>query len=605
MRLIRRMICGFLLCVPLPASSEADVSLQVTSTADIPLTAQLRGASLSLQIQDETDVTPQDVVAAAQADYARLVEALYTLGYYGPVVSIRVNGREAAQINPLATPKAVSSVEIIVDPGPAFTFGQTRIVPLAPGSAPSETFRSGAPALAGAVRDAAATSIRDWREAGHAKAKLSGQSVTARHSDALLDVSLRVDPGRQLRFGKIAVTGDTRVRASRVRQIAGLPQHEQFSPTDVEEAAQRLRATGTFRSVQVVEADNPNADGTLNMTLDVVDRKRRRLGYGFELSSTEGGTLSAYWLHRNLLGGAERFRFDAEISQLGGQSTGGTDASLKARLEKPAVHGPDTALFVQGSLDYLDEPSFQERKISLGFGVSQKFSKHLVGEVGLTVTRTEITDLFLPVTASGAHPKRTLNFLSLPSALTWDTRDTALDATSGVFAKLNFEPFTGSGGVGSGAQLKLDARTYHAVGQGAETVLAARFQLGALVGPQAVDAPPAFLFFSGGGGSVRGQPYQSLGTTTGATPLGGRSFVGLSGEVRQSITDTISAVGFADAGYIGGESFYDGSGNWHSGAGLGLRYDTSVGPIRLDVAAPLGGTTGDGIQFYIGIGQAF
>ena len=46
-------------------------------------------------------------------------------------------------------------------------------------------------------------------------------------------------------------------------------------------------------------------------------------------------------------------------------------------------------------------------------------------------------------------------------------------------------------------------------------------------------------------------------------------------------------------------------GGGHSGAGLGLRYDTPVGPIRLDVATPVGGNTGDGVQVYVGLGQAF
>ena len=81
--------------------------------------------------------------------------------------------------------------------------------------------------------------------------------------------------------------------------------------------------------------------------------------------------------------------------------------------------------------------------------------------------------------------------------------------------------------------------------------------------------------------------------------------MGFSGEVRAKVTETISIVGFADAGYIGEESFYDGTGEWHSGAGIGLRYDTAVGPLRLDVAGPLGGDTGDGVQIYIGIGQSF
>jgi translocation and assembly module TamA len=51
--------------------------------------------------------------------------------------------------------------------------------------------------------------------------------------------------------------------------------------------------------------------------------------------------------------------------------------------------------------------------------------------------------------------------------------------------------------------------------------------------------------------------------------------------------------------------FFAGGLEWHSGAGIGLRYDTAIGPIRLDVAVPVSGRTGDGVQLYVGIGQAF
>ncbi|MEZ5675182.1 MAG: BamA/TamA family outer membrane protein [Thalassovita sp.] len=167
-------------------------------------------------------------------------------------------------------------------------------------------------------------------------------------------------------------------------------------------------------------------------------------------------------------------------------------------------------------------------------------------------------------------------------------------------------PFVGLSGEASGAQLKFDSRIYRKLDPEARFVAAGRFQLGSVTGPALSETAPDFLFYSGGGGTVRGQPYQSLNVDLGGgNTIGGRSFVGFSGEIRAKITSAISIVGFADAGYIGSESFYDGSGEWHSGAGLGLRYDTSVGPIRLDVAAPVSGSTGDGIQVYIGIGQAF
>ena len=76
-------------------------------------------------------------------------------------------------------------------------------------------------------------------------------------------------------------------------------------------------------------------------------------------------------------------------------------------------------------------------------------------------------------------------------------------------------------------------------------------------------------------------------------------------EARAKVTDLIRFVGFYDAERSDVDGFFGDMGDWHSGAGIGVRYDTGFGPIRLDVAAPVGGKTGDGVQIYVGLGQAF
>jgi translocation and assembly module TamA len=108
---------------------------------------------------------------------------------------------------------------------------------------------------------------------------------------------------------------------------------------------------------------------------------------------------------------------------------------------------------------------------------------------------------------------------------------------------------------------------------------------------------------------VRGQPYQSLGIPlmrgTTDTTIGANHFLGGSLEARVKTSETIGVVGFIDIGRIDVDGFFSDTGDWHAGAGLGIRYATGVGPLRLDVAAPVGGTTGNGVQLYLGLGQAF
>jgi translocation and assembly module TamA len=127
-----------------------------------------------------------------------------------------------------------------------------------------------------------------------------------------------------------------------------------------------------------------------------------------------------------------------------------------------------------------------------------------------------------------------------------------------------------------------------------------------VAGGDFIDLPADTLFWSGGAGTVRGQGYQNLGVDLAPNiTVGGRSFLGLSGEIRAMITDSIQGVAFADAGFIGEDATGSGRSDWHGGAGLGARYFTAVGPIRVDLATPLDDGAGSQFEIYIGIGQAF
>ncbi|MEE9427380.1 MAG: BamA/TamA family outer membrane protein [Paracoccaceae bacterium] len=553
----------------------------------------LRASSLSIAAKRDGVNSAQDILAAARADYTRLVGVLYANARYGGVVHIYVDGREAASIAPLAAPRQIRDIRISVDPGPVFRFGTALIAPMAPQVILPDGFATGQPANSGVIGDAVSAAITGWRDAGFAKAQVAAQDLRADHRTQRLDTSVRLSPGTQLRFGQLILEGESAVHVRRIQQIADLRQGGVFSPADVDAVATRLRRTGAFRSVAISEAEKQNADGTLDITAQLVDEKPNRFGFGAEISTGKGATLSGFWLHRNLFGGAERLRVDGEVSGIGGIS-GGADLKFGARYERPATFGPDTSLFVVAKAEQLDELDFLSTHFGLGGGVTRIFSKELSGELALEWRQARVEDKF------GVQK---YDLVSLPLSLTWDQRDKALNASSGHYLQTEFRPFLGFGNMSSGARFYADGRIYRSMSD--RLVLAGRLQMGSVYGPGVAVAPPDYLFYSGGGGSVRGQGYQSLGIDLASGQRrGGRSFLGVSAEARFEVTDTIGIVGFADTGYIGSGSIFDNSGNWHSGVGLGLRYNTGIGPIRLDVAVPVGGT-GIGAQIYIGIGQSF
>ena len=140
----------------------------------------------------------------------------------------------------------------------------------------------------------------------------------------------------------------------------------------------------------------------------------------------------------------------------------------------------------------------------------------------------------------------------------------------------------------------------------AATFFAARIGFGSLAGADLENIPANRRFFAGGGGSVRGYAFRSLSPMRAGEPIGGRSLLEGSLEARIRITDTIGIVPFIDAGGAFRESYPDFGERLRFSAGLGLRYYTGIGPIRLDVAIPLQKVAGQrGYGVYLGIGQAF
>ncbi|MFD2738935.1 autotransporter assembly complex family protein [Sulfitobacter aestuarii] len=583
----------------LPWGPLAAADLRITGIAeDSDLYEEISGGSLlAEETAEDANSSTQELLAAAQADYARLLAVLYDNGYYGPVVKITLDGIDAANIPPVQPPARIDRAVIAIDPGPKFRFGQTDIAPVAPGTELPEEFARGETARLGVLKETVGAGIDGWRGVGHAKAALESQELTARHEDRTIHAQLRLAPGPRLRFGGLSVTGNEDVRTDRILEIAGLPVGEVYSPEELRLASQRLRRSGAFSSVALIEADNIGPGDTLPITAQVTEAPKRRFGFGAELSSLEGVTLSTFWLHRNLFGGAERLRLEAEVKGIGGNS-GGEDYRVSARFERPATFNADTDFYALAQIEQLDEVNFFSRQIDLEAGITRIASEERTYTLGVGLRAAETRDAF------GTN-RYTL--LTLPLGAEFDYRDDKLDAMNGYYAKASLTPFLAVSGSDNGLRSYVDLRAYRSFGTERPLTFALRGQLGSVVGPSLAQAPADYLFYSGGGGTVRGQPYQVLGVDLGGgNVVGGRSFVGVSAEARFKVSERIGLVGFADGGYIGSEEFYDGSGEWHSGAGLGLRYGTGIGPIRLDLAVPVSGPeTDENFQVYIGIGQAF
>ncbi|SLN69800.1 Translocation and assembly module TamA precursor [Roseivivax jejudonensis] len=583
-----------------PAVALDDVSYNVRAPSEDQRTEMrdyLRDISLISEAENDGRTDPQDLVATSLADYTQLLEGLYSRGYYSGVISILIDGREASGIPLLDLPSNISQIRVEVQTGPQFRFSRADIAPLPSSRTPiPEQYAVGEIAESTVIEDAVDVAITAWREDGNAKAQVSSERVIANHPDARLSSEIGIAPGPNVTFGDMVVTTPSYVRESAIRRIAGFPRGQEFAPSEVDAVLKRLRDTGAFSSVTLTEDEALGPGDTLDMSLAVSDQLPRRIGFGAEISTQEGAALTAFWLHRNLFGGAERFRVDGSVSNIG-SSESGMDYSLSSRLDIPAIYGPRTDGYVQGSLAFEDEPTYESTRAEIAFGATRELTDDLEVDLGIGLRYSDVIDDL---------GEREFFLLTFPTGLTFDRRSDELNPRQGYYVDVDATPYVGLNDTQSGARIFADARYYLGFGDGDPNVLAARVQLGSIVGSELEETAPDYLFYSGGGGTVRGQPYQSLNVDLGdGDETGGRGFLAASLEYRRDITDALGLVAFYDAGFIDRDSFIDGDSEFHAGAGVGLRYQTGIGPIRFDVAGPTGGDTGDGVQFYIGIGQAF
>ncbi len=540
-----------------------------------------------------------DLFADAQAEYGKLLSALYAAGYYGPIIHVLIDGREAGSIAPLDAPSAIGKIVVTVDPGPAFVLSTAQIAPMAAGQTLPSDFAAGKGAAAGGIMAAVQAGVDGWRGQGHAKATVAEQTLTADHASATLSVMVRLDPGPVLRFGDLSINGATHIRPDRVRKIAGLPTGHRFDPAEEARAAQRLRRSGVFSSVTLSEDDSITPPDLLGITADVVEALPRRYTFGAEVATNDGLRLNGSWLHRNLLGGGERFEVVGAISNIVAAGSG-LDYTLGTTLDRPATPDADSTLNLSATIGHKDDADYTADTVALGIGLTHYFSTALTAHAAVAYD------------FSGGHDNAgdfTYRSLQLPIGVAFDRRDSTTEATSGYFLDLGAKPFFGFGATENGARLTLDARAYKTLVAQGSAVLAGRVQVGAILGASAIGTPRTDLFYSGGGGTVRGQAYQSLGISVldGTTwvDTGGTAFVAASVEGRLKVSANIGLVAFVDAGAVGQGTVTGAGSDWQAGAGLGLRYGTAVGPIRLDLALPVRGALGGGVQIYVGLGQAF
>ena len=531
----------------------------------------------------------------SRADAELLAELLRSRGYY-----------DAAVVPRIETAQAMIQVVLEAEPGRQYTFQSVELPGLDAAGEQAASLRQafavqpGEPVIAQDVIDAGTALQLALGEEGFATAEVGEQQIEIDHQSFTASLVLPVQPGPVARFGEISVSGQPPFSPSHIETIARFEPGDPFKRSEVNDLRRALIATGLVASADVRLV--PSADHqVMNVDVRLEPAPMRtiagELGYG----TGEGVRAEASWQHRNLINpeGAVTFR-----------GVAGTNEQLvSAELRRSNFRRRDQTLGLIALASNIDRDAYRAKTLQISGLIERQsniiWRKKWTWSYGADLIATDERGIFDDPTNKET---RTFLIAALPVSLRYDGSNDLLDPTTGFRLGGRLSPeISAHGGKFTYGRIQIDASAYRPVSD--SVVVAGRVRVGTILGAKASDIAPSRRFYSGGGGSVRGYGYQQLGPRDAfGDPIGGRGLAEFSLEARvrlKAFGGNFGVVPFIDGGTLTSNVTPD-VGNWQFGAGIGVRYHSSFGPIRLDVGTPLNPRSGDArVAVVVSLGQAF
>jgi len=544
------------------------------------------------------------VAVRAAADRELLERLLRNYGYYEGEVIQTVAGEAAATGGP--------AVRFDITPSARYRFGAIDLgqLPQAGADYPalrkSFAIQTGDPLHADAIVTEQSHLDTALGETGYPFAKLGEPSLLVDHRREQGDLSLPVAPGGKYLFGPITSSLPHYLSSRHLTQIARFKPGQTWKRSEIDDLRRAILATGLVSSVTVIprETAPPEADapGIADVDVAITKAPQRTIAGAIGYDTGEGVRLEASWEHRNLFPPEGLLRFRGVV---------GTDEQLAGvTFRRNNFRGRDRVLTVDLYADNANLAAYAARKVAFATTYERLttllFQKPWAWSLGLEAEASAERE----GVPNGITTDRT-NYvtIALPVRAAFDHSDDLLDPHHGWRAALRFSPELSwsHGSHAAYARIQFDGSAYLPASDG--IVLAGRVRLGAMPGTDIDNIAPSRRFYAGGGGSIRGFGYELVGPLNElGEPKGGRSLYEFSIEARVRtglFGGALSVVPFLDAGGADLTTvphFAD----MRYGAGIGLRYQTGFGPIRVDIGTPLDHRAGESrIGVYVALGQAF
>ncbi|EQB31796.1 autotransporter assembly complex protein TamA [Sphingobium ummariense] len=597
-----------------PAATDADVAEPVQQSAAFADTGGerrydvvLRGVDAIADAQFTTRFNELSVLRQGAGKPANLAQINRRIREDSDLLErlLRAKGYYAARVRGSAAPPPPGGDRLVVGfditPGTQYLLASVDVLGLAETGEREAALRAAFPPKAGDPVDADAILAGQQSlttalgESGFPFAKVDEPEVRIDHEERTGDLDIIVTPGGYRSFGTILLDDDDVFSARHLQRIARFHPGDTYMASDVEDLRRAIVATGLVSSVTLTPKDAGDGEH-VDLAVDVRPAPSRtiagELGYG----TGEGYRAEVNWQHRNF------FPPEGAVILRGVLGTQEQTASFTYRRNN--FKARDHVLTGLLSVSNIRRDAYDARTITLSGGLERQtnilFQKKWVWRIGGELVLSDERDSFSRIVGG----RRTFFIGAVPLSLTYDGSDDLLNPSRGfrlggrISPELSFQNKTFSY-----ARAQLDGSLYQPLGD--RTVVAARARFGTIFGSQVSEIAPSRRFYAGGGGSVRGYGYQAIGPRdSNNDPIGGKSLAEFALEARVRF-GALGVVPFVDAGNIS-TSFLPRFRDLRIGAGMGVRYYSNFGPIRVDVGTPINPQRGDPrVAVYVSLGQAF
>ena len=443
-------------------------------------------------------------------------------------------------------------------------------------------------------------------ENGYVFGTVGDGELTIDHDPRLGDLAVPVTNGGKFAFGQVISESPDFLSSDHLQRIARFKSGQVAKKSGLDDLRQAVLATGLVSSVTVTpkKVAQPSAavPGTVDVDVAMIPAPLRTVAGQLGYSSGQGARLELSWEHRN---------FFPPEGLLRVRGVAGTREQLAGiTLRRNNFRTRDQVLTADLFVQNVKYTAYTAKTVSFITTLQRQatilFQKPFTYSIGFEAVATRDTN---GSTIGQQSIPQTYFVIALPLQAGYDGSDNLLDPTRGFRIGLRVSPEVSRtlGKQSTYVKSQVDASIYHTVAPG--VVLAGRARFGSITGADIANIAPSRRFYAGGGGSVRGYGYQQIGPKdTAGLPSGGRSLTefGLEARVKTGFAGgAVSVVPFVDAGSVDPNStpaFRD----IKVGVGLGIRYLTNFGPIRIDVGTPLNkGPKDSRVGVYVALGQAF